>query len=313
MTDIISRPIYGMVVVIIHLESTFVAYLIAISLRIYFHRHFRRFQIIIIENASEYMKNQSNHDIQPWCGVNTFNNLHLANGEFIINHFLNHILIKRASDLAIYPLDLVNVISQKSNLNNMDIPSANHIIRARLSQTPGIAMIYHPILLTNHLRQQIYSFEGVTLLTLAKGHSIHHVAKDISVTYSNDSTVVLNFTDAKLGGSLGGMTSSFMTNSNLSQVQYIETNFKGPRRPPSSLLWLPYVRSRYLGQSQDMKFRVHLLEGYTMVSFKPSSSMGTKTLNNIDLFHGLKSCDGAILIMNELVHRGVVGGYNSKL
>lgn len=303
-----------MVVVVIRHESTFVAYLIAISLRIYFQCHFRRFQIIIIENSGESMKNQSNHDIQPWCGVNTFNNLHLANGEFIMNHFLNHFLLKQASNLAIYTLDLVNVISQKSNMNNMDRPSANHIIRARLSQTTGIAMIYHPILLTNHLRQQLYSFNGVSLLTQAKGYSIDHVARDISMANSNDSTVVLNFTDANIGGSFGGMASSFTTNSNLSQVQYMETTSNGARRPPSSLLWLPYVRSRHPGHGhiQDMKFRVHLLKGYTMVHSGPSSSMDTKTLNNIDLFHGLKSCDGAILMMNELIHRGVVGGSNSK-
>lgn len=304
-----------MVVIIVHHESTFVSYLIAITLRLYFNAHFRWIKIIIIENAqgNAVMKNQSNHDIQPWCGVNTFNNLHLNNREFLVDHFLHRYLLHQASQFVIYPLDLVNLIDQKSNMNNMDRPFLSHLIRVRLSQGAGLAMIYHPILLANHLRQKLYSLGGVSMVTLAKGHSIYDVAKDVAMTSPKDTTVLLDFAGSSPMSSFGTLDSRIITNTNLSQVEYLESPLNVGRRPPSSLLWLPFVKSRVLPSVlEDIRLNFHVLDTFTTVTGVSRPNNDSKALDDIDLFYGLKTCDSALLVIHELMHRGVVQLPNSK-
>ena len=63
--------------IIIDHQSTFTAYILALS--IYFkYLHLRNLKIMIIENEIS-----QSLDTKPWCGISTLNNFKLSNQDFI--------------------------------------------------------------------------------------------------------------------------------------------------------------------------------------------------------------------------------------
>ena len=79
--------------IIIDHQSTFTAYILALS--IYFkYLHLRNLKIMIIENEIS-----QSLDTKPWCGISTLNNFKLSNQDFI------NYLIQFTITLGVYRFD----------------------------------------------------------------------------------------------------------------------------------------------------------------------------------------------------------------
>lgn len=305
-----------MVVLIISHTSTFASYLIAFSIFLYYRSRRRSMKIIVVElNAINL--NKTNHDIKPWCGVTTLNNLHFDNHVFVFNHFLFGTLL--LSEFGMLALKLVNISRRIANNRplNMDIPpnSQNDVIQVSLSDTKSntVGLIYHPILIMNKLRFIMSSTNKVVFTSLASNLNINELLDSIKTSEPFEDVISLDYTDEEPEpmNNFG-----FLIHSSLMNVEYMNSRTKISRKPPSYILWLPKFKG-HLGipgygpiQHQINRHHTHTRINIMM---RNNNSLNDKIVIDIDLLSGLKLADYTLKVIDQMINLGNISLITNRL
>lgn len=306
---------YSMVVLVVSHRSTFASYIIAFSLFLYYRSRRRSIKIIVVElNATNL--NKTNHDIKPWCGVTTLNNLHFDNHEYIFNHVLSGILL--LPSFGMLALNLVNISRKIANNRpmNMDIPlnSQNDVIQVSLSdnQSNIVGLIYHPILLMNKLRF-IMSNNNIIFTSLASNLNINELINSIKKSEPFREVISLDYTDgsSELMNNFG-----YLVHSNLMNVEYINKRSTMSRKPPSYILWLPKFRGhlKISGYSslQNQIIRYHTHTRVKIMTGNDNSS-NDATVIDVDVFSALKLADYTLKLIDQMINLGNISLITNRL
>lgn len=300
-----------MVTFIISHESTFLSYIIALGLKEYYRNKFRSLKIIIIENAgpnNSFMKNYMNHDFQPWCGVNTFNNFHFHNNNFITNNLLFQYFLQSFQEFGIFPLNSVKIVNKESATYSMDKPISgqNSHINASISLSGVLGFIYHPILISNKLRNVFYNQSDISIVTLRNGYTTYDISKQVQMNHPNQDTILLNYNSGKAYDA--DKNSAYLINSNLKHVNFVNTKANLSSKPPSSVLWLPEFRSRFNMPHPSLILNVDFQRSQILFDIVDENQANStfKCVSDLDMLHGLKLCDVSITLINDFINKGKI-------
>lgn len=261
--------------------------------------------------------NKTNHDIKPWCGVTTLNNLHFNNHDFIFNHFLLGTLL--LSELGMLALNLVNISRRIANNRplNMDIPlnSQNDVIQVSLSDTNlyTVGLIYHPILIMNKLRFIMSSTNKVAFTSLASNLNVNELVDSIKKSEPYEDVISLDYTDEEPEpmNNFG-----FSAHSNLMSVEYVNLRTKISRKPPTYILWLPKFRG-HLGIPGygPMQHQINRHHTHTRINIMMGNNnrLNDKIVVDIDLFSGLKLADYTLKVIDQMINLGNISLITNRL
>mmetsp|Transcript_3642 Transcript_3642/g.4049 ORF Transcript_3642/g.4049 Transcript_3642/m.4049 type:complete len:304 (-) Transcript_3642:3536-4447(-) len=303
-----------MVVLLVSHKSTFASYIIAFSIFLYYRSRGRSIKIIVVE-LNTISLNKTNHDIKPWCGVTTLNNLHFDNHEFIFNYLLSEILLLPL--FGMFALNLVNISRKIANRQmNMDIPlnSQNNVIQVSLSDklSNKVGLIYHPILLMNKLRF-IMSNNNVVFTSLASNLNIKDLIDNIRKLEPLQDIISLDYTD----GNPGSMNNfSYLMHSNLMNVEYMNKRTKMSRKPPSYILWLPKFRGDLEIPGYDsLQKQIIPLPTHTRVRIttRNNHTFNDATVIDVDVFSALKLADYTLKLINQMINLGNISLITNRL
>ena len=305
-----------MVVLVISHTSTFTSYLIAFSILLYYRSRIRSIKIIVVElNAINL--NKTNHDIKPWCGVTTLNNLHFHNHNFVFNHFLFGTLL--LSELGMLALKLVNISRRIANNRplNMDIPlnSQNEVVQVSLSDSKlnTVGLIYHPIIIMNKLRFAMSSTNKVVFTSLASNLNINELIDSIRKSEPFEDVISLDYTDEEPERM---NNFDFLIHSNLLNVEYVNLGKKISRKPPSYILWLPKFRG-HLGIPGygPIHHQINRHSNHTRINImmRNNNSLNDKIVIDIDLLSGLKLADYTLKIIDQMINMGNISLITNRL
>lgn len=303
-----------MVVLLVSHKSTFASYIIAFSIFLYYRRRGRSIKIIVVE-LNIISLNKTNHDIKPWCGVTTLNNLHFDNHEFIFNYLLSEILLLPL--FGMFALNLVNISRKIANRPmNMDIPlnSQNDVIQVSLSDklSNKVGLIYHPILLMNKLRF-IMSNNNVVFTSLASNLNINDLIDNIRKLEPLQDVISLDYTDGNPGSK---NNFSYLMHSNLMNVEYINKRTKISRKPPSYILWLPKLRGDLEIPGYDsLQKQIIPLPTHTRVSIttRNNNTFNDATVIDVDVYSALKLADYTLKLIDQMINLGNISLITNRL
>lgn len=193
--------------IIIDHQSTFTAYILALS--IYFkYLHLRNLKIIIIENEIS-----QSLDTKPWCGISTLNNFKLSNQDFI--NYLIQFTITLGS-ISIRPVS-PNPDTPIKEIMNTTIDSRNYV-----------GLLYHPIDLMNKIRFAMFRSGRVLFVSP-------------NVNFNQPGPLHQNLSGIRV------VTTTAMRNSHNINSFIYHSNMIGTRcrngNLPSQILWLPKFSS----------------------------------------------------------------------
>ena len=305
-----------MVVLVITHTSTFASYLIAFSIFLYYRSRRRSMKIIVVE-LNTINLNKTNHDIKPWCGVTTLNNLHFDNHDFVFNHFLFGTLL--LSELGMLALKLVNISTRIANKRplNMDIPlnSQNNVIQVSLSDTKAntVGLIYHPILIMNKLRFIMSSTNQAVFTSLASNLNINELIDSIKKSEPFEDVISLDY----IYGETEPLNNfGFLIHSNLMNVEYMNPGMQISKKPPSYILWLPKFRG-HLGTPGygPIQHQINRHPTHTRINImmKNDNSLNDKLVMDIDLFSGLKLADYTLKVIDQMINLGNISLITNRL
>lgn len=258
---------------------------------------------MVVEHQQHQLKNNINHDLSPWCGLNTLNNNHFYNKQFI-DHLATNIVYNVA--LAV-PLLLVRQAPASAPLyNSMERPPSPtlQVVSQAHTRTPTnpVGFLYHPILLMNDIRGRMLSSGKVTF-TSPLHAEVQSVVQQYRRNNFMDEIVVLDFMPSQKPHST--VESQFLVDSNLFNVQFVGPSLGTPlTRLPSAVLWLPSFKastSSNGGSAYTYNYSASPNSRSTTISIQTSTSHSIRDdiVMRLDLFMALGTGDFALQVINQ--------------
>lgn len=304
-----------MTVIVISHSSTFTSYLIAFSIFLYYHSKSRFLKIFVVELNTNNL-NKTNHDVKPWCGVSTLNNLRFDSHENFFNHLISQILL--LPEIGALALHLVSISTDELRKPvNMDIPirSQNNVIHASITDNflNAVGLIYHPIVLMNRLRFLMARTNKVVFMTLARNLSLDDLLHNIQRIEKHENVISLDFTIEQTGPM---NKFDYFIHSNLVGVRYKNPGIILNLKPPNFIVWLPMFRGS-LGLSGYGSYRHQVSFQDRIINIKLSpvvdNALENQVIPELDLFHGLKISDYTLRIIENIISVGKISLITNRL
>lgn len=265
--------------VIISHRLSLVGCLVAAALRLYFQA--RNLKIIVVESLD------TSFTSQPFCGISTISNQRLAYNAFLQRAFFQGLLAPSLTFLE-------SIQIHNSPLSRPEFPNSQHKVLACLGlPAQFLALVYHPQVLLNSLRQSLSADPLITFLSVLDRGAIAQLQGDCYINFSpgeyNNKTENLD---------LAAHSCLFPMELRQQLVLLLLQ-----QAPP--MLWLP-----------SFKASTQMFEAIftsTASSTRASLNIEVHSVNlNIhensfasryDLNHGIKACDYVLQLMESLATR----------
>lgn len=258
----------------------------ALTLFSYYRSKLRLLKIVVVEAQ------HSNQVNEPWCGVNTFNNKHFHNTEF-----MEYVVELVFQSNGVIPLGGVKSIEQANS--NSSRPNGN-VLHASLQERPEdrpVAVFYHPVHLMNKIRTSLLGTDRVLFASLYST-SFDLLVRQLEQSHHED-IVALNF--EPLVSQLLHLL-PYLVHSNLSVVQYEKNAARGG---PHTVLWLPRFRA-LTSSTYEPTYSISTTSTSNTHRFilAPSfNEIHANTVLNLDIFSALVVGDLALQLTINILSR----------
>ncbi|KAK6456942.1 uncharacterized protein RJT20DRAFT_134241 [Scheffersomyces xylosifermentans] len=307
-----------MVVFIIYHNSNLAAYLIAISIYLYYQGKYKSVKIFVVENFAT--NRTTNQDFKPWCGVNTFDSLHYEYAEFLIQHLLYQVFL-RNKEFGMVPLDKISIDRlPQQNYMNMDKPIRPQREQINISVAQNghqsVALIYHPILVMNCLRQFMASTGKVVFTSIYGKSNLDNLLNSILWTNEDHTERIVLFDYTCDCPENSPNNYDFLVNSNSIAIRSI--NQRNDQQIPSSILWMPKFKTLTNIPLQN-RLQYSLMDSSDKrivtvgINCERYDQIESDVVSKLDIFYGLKFSDVTLHIIDELINFGKINILSERL
>lgn len=261
-------------------RSTFVAYLVAAAIRLYFRQ--RTIHIVIVE-----IFDKNNLALRPWCGVSALSNLRMQFFGFLSQSLLGGVLGN-----AVRFVDSIHI---KENPRSFSPESPGWAQASRLVAHVNtverfLAVFYHPTVVVDSLRRYLTS-PNVSFMSVQNENGVAGAVR--AIQNSQNDVYWIDFpTSPGQAADIG-----LLVHSSVTSVEYL-----GGAGPPA-ILWLPLFRAAANMFSEPIfSSALTKYDRITKLSVKAInlSDKDTQFALQYDLVHALKACDYVLQTVDSM-------------
>ncbi|KAG7660902.1 uncharacterized protein J8A68_005577 [[Candida] subhashii] len=308
-----------MITIIIDLPSSFVAYLVAYSIYLYYKNKLTTFQIIIVEN-NDY--NDMMTDILPWCGTTiTSTTAATPNNAGLIPYLVNGLI----TDQCLIPLNEIHIDRSLHNNNpiyDKSIQMEQIIVNIGLNNNL-IGLLYHPTLIINKLRYLLFKTNRVIFMSNNSNlinNKSNLINKLLEQQQQQQPVIVILNNEGNNKYPTINKNINYLINSNLIGIKY--RNFsRAIAHPPSTILWLPNLFNQLnltTTNNNQLNYRIIRQESNGLIiniqEEDNNSIINHEIFGKVDINFVLKYCKTTLMaIDNLLINYGYMKSLSNKL